>query len=163
MALMIDLMDETGSLRQQDEELIRGLLRHAAEMEEIHGEAELSVSFVDDEAIREVNRDYRDKDRPTDVISFAMEETIEGEEPVAEPEGMPRMLGDIIISAETAERQAEEYGHSRERELGFLALHGFLHLLGYDHMTEADERKMFGRQDAILDSFGLGRGQDGRP
>ncbi|MET3574735.1 putative rRNA maturation factor [Bhargavaea ullalensis] len=155
-------MDETGTIRPEDERLIRELLGHAAEMEGITREAELSVTFMDDASIREVNREYRDKDRPTDVISFAMEETAEGEEPVPEPEGMPRMLGDILISTETAERQAGEYGHSRERELGFLALHGFLHVLGYDHMTDPDERKMFGRQDEILQSFGLGRGQDGR-
>ncbi|WP_040228840.1 rRNA maturation RNase YbeY [Bhargavaea cecembensis] len=163
MTLSIDMIDETGNIRPSDEELIRNLLSHAAKMQGIGEEAELSITFMGDEAIREINREYREKDRPTDVISFAMEETAEGEEPMPVPAGMPRMLGDILISTETAERQAEEYGHSRERELGFLALHGFLHLLGYDHMTEADEREMFGRQDEILESFGLGRGTDGRP
>ena len=89
---------------------------------------------------------------PTDVISFALEE----EEDVV-IEGMPRMLGDIIISTERTREQAEEYGHSFERELGFLAVHSLLHLLGYDHMNEADERAMFGKQDEILTSFGLTR------
>jgi probable rRNA maturation factor len=70
---------------------------------------------------------------------------------------MPRVLGDIIISVERTREQAEEYGHSFERELGFLAVHGFLHLLGYDHMTEEDEKVMFSRQEEILSSFGLGR------
>lgn len=162
MTLTIDLMDETGTVREKDQQLVVRLLEHAGKMEDI-GEAELSVTFMDDESIRAVNRDYREKDRATDVISFALEETVEGEVAVNQPEGMPRMLGDILISTETADRQAEEYGHSREREIGFLALHGFLHLLGYDHMNEADERRMFGRQDEILESFGLGRDTDGRP
>jgi probable rRNA maturation factor len=162
MTLTIDLMDETGTVREKDQQLVVRLLVHAGKMEEV-GEAELSVTFMDDESIRAVNRDYREKDRATDVISFALEETVEGEVAVNQPEGMPRMLGDILISTETADRQAEEYGHSREREIGFLALHGFLHLLGYDHMNEADERRMFGRQDEILKSFGLGRDTDGRP
>lgn len=162
MTLTIDLMDETGTVREKDQQLVVRLLEHAGKMEDV-GEAELSVTFMDDESIKAVNRDYREKDRATDVISFALEETVEGEVAVNQPEGMPRMLGDILISTETADRQAEEYGHSREREIGFLALHGFLHLLGYDHMNEADERRMFGRQDEILESFGLGRDTDGRP
>ncbi|MCM3089130.1 probable rRNA maturation factor [Bhargavaea ginsengi] len=162
MTLTIDLMDETGTVREKDQQLVVRLLEHAGKMEDV-GEAELSVTFMDDESIRSVNRDYREKDRATDVISFALEETVEGEVAVNQPEGMPRLLGDILISTETADRQAEEYGHSREREIGFLALHGFLHLLGYDHMNEADERRMFGRQDEILESFGLGRDTDGRP
>ena len=162
MTLTIDLMDETGTVREKDQQLVMQLLAHAAEMEDL-GEAEVSVTFMNDEAIRTVNRDYREKDRATDVISFALEETVEGEVAMSVPEGMPRLLGDILISTETADRQAEEYGHSREREIGFLALHGFLHLLGYDHMNEEDERRMFGRQDEILGSFGLGRDSDGRP
>lgn len=162
MTLTIDLMDETGTVGEKDQQLVMRLLEHAAEMEKV-GEAEVSVTFMDDESIRTVNRDYREKDRATDVISFALEETVEGEMALNSPEGMPRLLGDILISTETADRQAEEYGHSREREIGFLALHGFLHLLGYDHMDEEEEHRMFGRQDEILKSFGLGRGTDGRP
>ena len=162
MTLTIDMMDETGTVGEKDQQLVMRLLEHAAKMEKV-GEAEVSVTFMDDESIRTINRDYRDKDRATDVISFALEETVEGEIRVSSPEGMPRLLGDILISTETADRQAGEYGHSREREIGFLALHGFLHLLGYDHMNEEDERRMFGRQDEILETFGLGRDTDGHP
>ena len=103
-----------------------------------------------DEEIQEVNAEYRGKDEPTDVISFALEEMTEGEVAIIAEEGMPTVLGDIIISVETASRQAEEYGHDFNREIGFLALHGFLHFLGYDHMTEEDEKEMFGRQKEIL-------------
>ena len=98
---------------------------------------------------------YRDKDKVTDVISFALEED-EPEIDINELD-IPRVLGDIIICTDVAHEQAENYGHSFERELGFLALHGFLHLLGYDHMTDEDEKEMFGRQDAILNAYGLTR------
>ena len=100
----------------------------------------MSITFMTDEAIQEVNAEYRGKDVPTDVISFALEEMTEGEVAVVVEEGnADQFLGDILISIETAKRQAEEYGHDFKREIGFLALHGFLHLLGYDHMTEEDE------------------------
>ncbi|PEC84519.1 rRNA maturation RNase YbeY [Bacillus cereus] len=156
MSLLIDFIDETEEVKEEYVNLIREILGKAAQMEEIEDGAELSVTFVDNERIREINRDYRDKDQPTDVISFAMEEMGEGEMEIVGVE-MPRMLGDLIISIPRAKKQAEEYGHSFDRELGFLALHGFLHLLGYDHMTEEDEKEMFGRQKEILDAFGLGR------
>ena len=100
--------------------------------------------------------DYRGKDVATDVISFAIEDDVEGLEMMSEL-GIPRNLGDILISTEKAKEQALEYGHSEERELGFLALHGFLHLNGYDHMTPEDEAEMFGLQRKILDSYGLSR------
>ena len=114
------------------------------------------ITFVTNEAIHEINREYRDKDQPTDVISFALEEMGEGEVAII-GEDIPRVLGDIIISIDRTREQAEQFGHSFERELGFLAVHGFLHLLGYDHMNDADEKEMFGKQDEILLSFGLGR------
>lgn len=156
---MIDFYfhDETEEVPESSEELITRLLNHAAAMEGLKGIYELSVTFMDDEAIRSVNAEFRGKDSPTDVISFALEELSEGEVAIVQEENMPVVLGDIIISIETARRQAEEYNHAFERELGFLALHGFLHLLGYDHMDEDEERKMFGRQTDILNSFGLER------
>jgi probable rRNA maturation factor len=156
---MLDIYfnDETGKTSDRETTLISKLLTHAAEQEGIRGETELSVTFMMDEEIREVNAQYRGKDVSTDVISFALEEMIEGEVPIIPEEGMPKVLGDILISVETANRQAEEYGHDFEREIGFLALHGFLHLLGYDHMTEDEEAEMFGRQKEILASFGLER------
>lgn len=156
MILNIDFLDETGEVQEAHIELVEKLLQHAAQLEGIEQDSEVSVTFVDNEAIHEINKQYRDKDQPTDVISFAMEELGEGEVAII-AEGMPRILGDIIISTDRTREQAEEYGHTFERELGFLAVHGFLHLLGYDHMNEADEKEMFGRQDEILGSFGLGR------
>ena len=133
-------------------------MQFAAKEEKISEECELSVTFVDDEAIREINKQYRGKDRATDVISFALEEMGEDEIEIVGAD-MPRVLGDIIISVDTARAQAEEYGHSTNRELGFLALHGFLHLLGYDHMTKEDEKIMFTKQRDILEKYGLSREQ----
>jgi probable rRNA maturation factor len=137
---------------------LRRVLEEAARMEEIHGE--VTVTLVDNERIHELNREYRGIDRPTDVLSFAMNE--EGEEEMEifldeEMDEMPNMLGDIIISVPKAREQAEEYGHSFEREMGFLTAHGFLHLLGYDHDTEAEEKEMFNRQEEILNRVRLTR------
>lgn len=156
MALLIDFLDETEELQENHIALVEKLMQHAANHLQIEDDSEVSVTFVTNEAIQEINCEYRDKDQPTDVISFALEEMGEGEIVIV-GEGLPRVLGDIIISTERAEEQAEEYGHSFERELGFLAVHGFLHLLGYDHMTEEDEKEMFAKQDEILSSYGLGR------
>ena len=156
MILNIDFLDETNEVKDEHIELVEKLLQHAAKVEKIEEGSEVSITFVTNEAIHEINREYRDKDQPTDVISFALEEMGEGEVQII-GEGIPRILGDIIISTDRTREQAGEYGHSFERELGFLAVHGFLHLLGYDHMTEQDEKEMFGKQDEILRSFGLSR------
>lgn len=153
--IAIDFMDETESLNQQELDFVQKILEHAAK-EEGMGESEVSVTFVTNEMIRDINREYRGKDQPTDVISFAMEELGEGETAIIGSQE-PRMLGDIIISLDRTKEQAADYGHSFERELGFLAIHGFLHLLGYDHMTEEDEKKMFSRQEEILVSLGITR------
>lgn len=154
--MIIDMEDETELLTEEQLEMVESLLQHAAEAERVAQDAELSVTFVDNEKIKEINRDYRSKDQVTDVISFAMEEQGEGEVSIVGVD-MPPVLGDIIISVPRASEQAEEYGHSFTRELGFLAVHGLLHLLGYDHMTEEDEKKMFGKQKEILDAYGLKR------
>ncbi|GGG13673.1 endoribonuclease YbeY [Lysinibacillus alkalisoli] len=154
--LTIDFLDETKAVQDHHIDLVEKLLQHAIASEGIKEDAEISVTFVTNEAIQAINKQYRNKDRATDVISFALEEM--GEEEIAvQVEGMPRVLGDIIISIDRAVEQAAEYGHSFERELGFLAVHGLLHLLGYDHMTAADEKEMFSKQDAILQSYGLAR------
>ncbi len=156
LSLNIDFLDETEKVKESDIELVESLLQHAAKVENIEDGTEISITFVTNEAIHEINREYRHKDAPTDVISFALEEIGEGETPII-AEGMPRILGDVIISIDRTKEQAEEYGHSFERELGFLAVHGFLHLLGYDHMVPEDEKVMFGKQDEILESYGLTR------
>ncbi|WP_010678165.1 rRNA maturation RNase YbeY [Bacillus timonensis] len=156
MRLEIDFNDEIGEVSQEDCTLVRELLFLAADKENVKEGTEVSITFVDNKRIQEINRDYRDKDQPTDVISFALEEMGEGEIAII-GDDVPKVLGDIIISIPRTREQAEEYGHSFARELGFLAVHGFLHLLGYDHMTKEDEDKMFSRQKEILEAYGLER------
>lgn len=156
MRLEIDFIDETGEIEEAAIQLVENVLQFAAQKENIDEGTELSVTFVDNARIQEINKEYRDKDAATDVISFAMEEMGENEIEIIGAD-LPRMLGDIIISIERTKEQAAEYGHSFNRELGFLALHGFLHLLGYDHMTESDEKIMFTKQKEILDEYGLSR------
>jgi probable rRNA maturation factor len=135
-----------------DQAFVAQVLEAAAARIEEKGE--VSVSFVSDEEIHELNREYRGVDRPTDVLSFALDE---GEAfPTGDAE--QRMLGDIVISVPRAVEQASEYGHSTTREIAFLLVHGFLHLCGYDHEDEASEREMFGLQEEILDTLGIQRG-----
>ncbi|MFC0188141.1 rRNA maturation RNase YbeY [Fictibacillus aquaticus] len=154
MILHIDFLDETDKLTDKDKEFISTVLEKAAVIENT-GAAEVSVTFVTRERIQEINSEYRGKDKPTDVISFAMEEG--DEELHIKGADLQRMLGDIIICHDVAKDQAEDYGHSIDRELGFLAVHGFLHLLGYDHMTDEEEKIMFSRQEEILSSLKLER------
>ncbi|MES1038217.1 rRNA maturation RNase YbeY [Peribacillus simplex] len=156
MILAIDFLDETNEVTEEAQHLVESILQFAARKENIEKDTELSVTFVDNDRIREINKEYRNKDSATDVISFALEEMGEDEVEIVGAE-MPRMLGDIIISIERTKEQAEEYGHSFDRELGFLALHGFLHLLGFDHMNEEDEKVMFTKQKEILEEYGLSR------
>lgn len=154
----IDFQDHTGEVTEEIINILERLLQLAGEKETVANDAEISVSFVNNNEIQEINRDYRDKDEPTDVISFAMQESVEGEIMIDVGDlDIPETLGDIIISIEKAKEQAEEYNHSYVRELGFLAVHGFLHLLGYDHMNDEDEKIMFTKQEEILGEFGLER------
>lgn len=121
---------------------------------ELEEPLELSITFVDDEAIAELNEEHRGLAKPTDVLSFPQ---LEGEEMNDIPEGEPLPLGDIVISLERCLLQAEDYGHSFERELGFLTAHGMLHLLGYDHQTPEDEAVMMAKTEEILAPLGLSR------
>lgn len=156
----ITMEDETKTLTPEQMAAVTDLLDYAADYLKLPADTEMSVTYMDDAAIHVINREYRHIDRPTDVISFALEEEGEDELPIIfdddEPM-MPRNLGDIMISLDRTQAQAVEYGHSFERELGFLALHGFLHINGYDHMTKEDEAEMFGLQKEILDAYGLKR------
>lgn len=111
-----------------------------------------NVIFVDSDKIRELNKTYRNIDRETDVISFALED---GEANINFEFG--RLLGDIYICVPKMKAQAKEYGHSIAREMGFLTIHGLLHLLGYDHMTKEEEKIMFAKQEEILNAYGLKR------
>ncbi len=117
---------------------------------------EVSVSIVDNEEIRQINKQFRGIDRATDVLSFPLLTFEEGERPDFN-EKNEVLLGDIIISLERAKEQAEEYGHSLKRELAFLTAHSMLHLLGYDHMEEEEEKEMFQKQREILNKAGIPR------
>lgn len=128
-------------------EKIEELLSFALEKEKLEN-VEFNVIIIDNERIRNINREYRNIDKETDVISFALEDNDNIKMPY-------RLLGDIYISIDKAKGQAVEYGHSLLRELGFLSIHGLLHLLGYDHMNENDEKIMFERQELILNEFGI--------
>ncbi|TCS94758.1 rRNA maturation RNase YbeY [Hazenella coriacea] len=150
--LQVDL--ELTEKQQQALQWIEKVFTSASQVEQLPP-VEVSVTIVDNETIHNMNQEYRQVDRPTDVLSFPLwepdEEWIVSEE---EPE-VP--LGDIVISLPKAEEQAAEYGHSLDREIGFLATHGFLHLLGYDHETPEEETEMFAKQEEILKQTGLQR------
>lgn len=151
--------DEHSLLTSAQIELVESILVHAALLEEVEEPSELSVTFLTNEEIQTINREWRGKDSATDVISFAFDEMGEEEMDFMLDEDEPRLLGDLIISVERCREQASDYGHSFERELGFLAIHGFLHLLGYDHMTEEEEAEMTMRQEQVLAHFELKRGE----
>lgn len=157
----ITFIDETKKVSKDEREDIDSLLQYAADYLKLPENSEMSITFMDNEGIQVINRDYRGKDAPTDVISFAIEEAGQNEMPIffddEKMTDLPNELGDIMISTQRAQEQAAEYGHSYEREVGFLALHGFLHINGYDHMTPEDEKKMFGLQKEILNAYGLKR------
>lgn len=137
--------------------LLRKAIKTALEYENFGRDAEVSLSFVTNDEIHELNRDYRGVDRPTDVLSFPM---IDGDADEGDIDigADSVVLGDIIISAEKAVEQAAAYGHSVERELAFLAVHSTLHLLGYDHeRSKKEEKDMFERQEKILTLAGIPR------
>jgi len=143
--------------------LLEAALQKAGEAESVI-DGEVALTFVNDEQIHELNRDYRGIDRPTDVLSFAMNDSLDDELEIVyelgegeEMEEIPDVLGDIIISVSRAKLQSEEFGHSLEREIGFLFVHGFLHLLGYDHQDKASEDEMMSKQEAVLVQVGLNR------
>ena len=133
-----------------DEELFALVAKACLAYENVDFPCEISVSLVTDAEIWELNKRFRNVDRPTDVLSFPQEDETENEKG-------ERLLGDIIISLERARAQAQEYGHSLRRELAFLTAHSMLHLLGYDHMDPESERDMFARQEAILQKMGIPR------
>ena len=119
--------------------------------DEFDTECEVSLSFVSDEEIQEINKNFRDMDKATDVLSFPQID-YDVDEVV-----MTNEKGEMVISVERARQQAEEYGHSLKREICFLTVHSMLHLLGYDHMTEEEEAEMFGKQKDILEKAGITR------
>ena len=136
--------------------LIRRAVNATLEYEDVEDDCEVSITFCDDEKIRELNKKFRNIDKATDVLSVPLfdEDGLDGFVPE-----MECMLGDIVISLERARAQAEEFGHSYEREAAFLAVHSVLHLLGYDHETgEEDELDMRRRQSDVMKKIGLSVG-----
>jgi len=145
----VEIINETGV----DIEYIptmRELINYAIDREKL-GNVIFNIIIVDNEYIHKLNKEYRGIDRPTDVISFALEDNSD-----FSLEGI-RVLGDIYISIDKVYEQANLYGHSNLREICFLMIHGFLHLLGYDHMNPEDEKVMFEKQEEILSEFGIER------
>ncbi len=143
---VINLLDEKIDLLDE----LKEFLYKVCEDEKLENVI-FNVIIVNNEKIHEINKEYRGIDRPTDVISFALEDdkTFNRDD--------IRVLGDIYISIDKVRSQSEEYGHSFKRELFFLAIHGLLHLLGYDHMTKDEEKIMFDKQEEVLSRYGIER------
>ena len=141
--------------------LLRRVIPAALEAEGVAVPWEVDVLFTDDEGIHQINLEQREVDRPTDVLSFPMFDLTPGEKPQeewADPDSGCVPLGDMVLSLERVEAQAQEYGHSRERELSYLVVHSVLHLLGYDHLDEGPQKaQMREREDAIMEEIGLTR------
>lgn len=152
--MQIDINDQTNALTTKQLALLNEVLRFTAEKEQIAKQVELSVSIVSNETIQKMNYTYRQKNEPTDVLSFQMDHPFDA---LQQEAGLPIMMGDIIISIDKVNEQKERYNHSFERELIFLAVHGFLHLIGYTHDNKANEKNMFQKQDAILEAYRLER------
>ncbi|MCI5583072.1 MAG: rRNA maturation RNase YbeY [Anaeroplasma sp.] len=141
--MRINFFNETKEKTKEYEKLIKNVFKN------FNNKKEFNIIFVSKEEIQKINREYRKIDKVTDVISFALcddKDIIQTDE-----------LGDIFICVDRAIEQADEYGHSVTREMAFLAVHGYLHLCGYDHMTPEDEKIMFEKQDEILNKAGITR------
>jgi probable rRNA maturation factor len=152
----IDLMNN--EILKDYEKVFGKILKRIKRKLKIHGKIGMSITLCDNAYIKELNKNYRNKDVPTDVLSFAIEDD-ENEEFLKTMIKLSsiREIGDIIISYEKAQEQAKEYGHSLKREMCFLFTHGVLHLLGYDHINKTDEDVMFGLQKAILSEMKIDR------
>lgn len=156
MKIFIDYINEQDKLSPPEdfEKLVEDCTRAALEEEEIEDDAEVSVTLVDNARIHELNSEFREIDRETDVLSFPLGDENGFE---VDPDKDAILLGDIVISLEKAQTQAEEYGHSFRREVAFLLTHSLFHLLGYDHTTEDEEKEMFAKQEKVLTKLGITR------
>lgn len=158
----LEIFDKTKQkMDEQDLKLVKNLLDFASQKLGLADDTEMSVTFMNNDEIQQINRQYRGLNKPTDVISFAIEEDPDEEDVINFDDELmkeiPRNLGDIFVSIDKVHEQALDLGHSDQRELGFLVVHAFLHLNGYDHMRPADEDEMFSLQREILDDYGLTR------
>lgn len=164
--MYIEIVDETGLVSEEIIKQTQDILEFAAQKTGKE-KKEMAVTFVTNERSHELNLEYRDTDRATDVISLEYKPELDiavDEEDLLDHPELAEMLddfdayiGELFISVDKAREQAEEYGHSFEREMGFLAVHGFLHINGYDHYTPEEEAEMFGLQEEILTAYGLTR------
>lgn len=161
MTVLVDNRQDLMEISEDMETLANKIVKAVLDYEDWDDNFEISISFVDNQEMQDLNKEYRNIDAPTDVLSFSMlefEEDNEGFESDLDDyieEELP--LGDIVISVERAIEQAGEYGHSKDREIAFLLVHGMLHLLGYDHEEKEDERIMFQKQDTILGILNINR------
>ena len=149
MEIDFALINEVNDFKEDYYQDYLNIINEASKQLEISDDLELSCILVDDQKIHEINKEYRNIDRATDVISFALEDS---------PDDFcmdTRVLGDIYVCIPRMKEQASSYGHSEKRELSFLVVHGLLHLLGYDHMVKEEEEVMFALQDKILESVGI--------
>lgn len=157
----LEVFDHTeDGVAQSQLDLVNHLLEYSGNYLHLADNTEVSVTLVNNPEIKKLNNEYRGVDRATDVLSFAAEENGDETPIIMDPEmaaELPTNLGDLFISIDKVGEQAKFLGHSVDRELGFLVVHGFLHLNGYDHEKPADEKKMFSLQAEILDSYGLKR------
>ena len=147
---MVEIFNQTGE-NIEELDTVKEVLLGACKKEKL-GDTSFNVILVNNDYIHELNKNYRNIDRETDVITFALED----DDSIVLPNDM-RVLGDIYISIDKARSQAIEYGHSFLREICFLAVHGFYHLLGYDHMNPEDEKIMFEKQEEVLKEYGITR------
>lgn len=164
--MYVEMVDETGQVFPEMMKQTQDLLDFAAE--KLGKEKkEMAVTFVTNERSHQLNLQYRETDRPTDVISleykpempfhFDEEDLVENPELIEMLDEFDSFIGELFISVDKAREQAEDYGHSFEREMGFLAVHGFLHINGYDHYSPEEEKEMFTLQEEILTAYGLKR------
>ena len=155
MTLLIDNRTDF-EITKEFEKLFNDVVKESLRYEEFDPDCEVSLSIVSNDEIQEINKQFREIDAPTDVLSFPLL-TFEDGEQADVNENNEIMLGDIIISIDKAKAQAEEYGHGLRRELAFLTAHSMLHLMGYDHMEEEEQKEMFKKQDDILNNLGITR------
>jgi len=137
--------------------MLENVMLKSLELEGFSKEVEISLTFTTDELIKEINCKHRNMDKATDVLSFPMYEKQELSDINTSISNFPVALGDIVVSVERAFSQAEEYGHSFEREMAFLVCHSMFHLLGYDHMTKQEEGLMMEKQNNVLEALGINR------
>ncbi len=158
LANMIEIKYQDGRMKKVNDKLVKQVIKTVLELEGICHDVDVYVTFMNNEEIHKINKEYRNVDRSTDVLSFPMFEREEIQNLKEQKKGdIEEILGDILISIPKVKEQAEEYGHSFERELSYLVTHGMLHLLGYDHMEDDEKKIMREHEEAVLKKLGIDR------